>query len=403
MQTQISYIFRPLCLEYGRMHRARLVSLLPALIAVGTLLIAVMFWTARSTPSPSETGQPAPASVPAIKIQTGHHQPLVATQGRVRARHVIDVVSRVGGEIKSVTPLYNTGAQFKQGDLLLSLDKTDYLSALAQARSRLAVAEQTLAQEQARAEEARRRWQDLGSEAANALFLREPQLAAARSEVEAAQAAVEKSKQDLAYTEVHAPFDGEVENVMADFGQYVPPGTPLATVYSSNELEVRLSLNAEQLRSLGWLDHAEHVPENRLQARIRWSDAKEGETVEQVGHIRNIGAQMDASTQLYPVFINIGVSDNNDTLPNPGRFVEVELRAEPRANTVWVPDTALYERSQVLLIQEDQLVPRQVDVLAQTENEVLVGGLSDGDIVVRQRPLWVLPGQRVSPLFDESL
>ena len=125
------------------------------------------------------------------------------------------------------------------------------------AEAAVAQARVQLEREQAEAELARRDWEELGDGGEpSALLLRKPQLAQARAALEAAEAAVERARLNLARTRVTAPFEGRVRAKRADVGQSVSPGTPLADVYATEYAEVRLPVSKQDLAYLdvgvGW-------------------------------------------------------------------------------------------------------------------------------------------------------
>jgi RND family efflux transporter MFP subunit len=382
------------------MRKLPLKKFAPAVVVIGTIVLAAAIMATRPSPTAVEPPPPQPVGVQAMRVATDANSPQVITQGNVRVRHRVELVSRVAGEIESVTPLFNEGSQFQQGDLLATIEDQDYRNALAQARAELANASQVLAQEQAQANQARQEWRDLGSAEANSLFLREPQLRTAQARYEAAQAALDQAELNLQRTQIHAPFNGEIETLSAGLGQYVSPGTSLASVRSTDELEVRLSATGTQLRSLGWSNWIGKPIESPPQVELSWTGPS-GEAVAQ-GTLRSIGSVIASNTQLYAVFIDLSASDNLQGLPDPGQFVEAQLVGNPRENSLWVPRTALFERDNVLLIKDGALTPQKVEILAQTDSEALITGVASEEVLVRQRPLWVIPGQPVTPLFSEN-
>ena len=98
----------------------------------------------------------------------------VETQGTVRPLREIKLVSQVGGRVEAVSPRFAEGGFFAAQALLVKVEDTDYQFVIARAESQVAAARQRVAEEQGRALQARREWRDLGSEQANALFLRKP-------------------------------------------------------------------------------------------------------------------------------------------------------------------------------------------------------------------------------------
>lgn len=372
----------------------------PAAVVIATLVLVIAIMATRPSPTAVEPDAAEPVGLPALLVATEANSPIVTTQGNVRVRHRIELVSRVSGNILSVTPLFNEGSQFRQGDLLAKIEDQDYRNALVQARAELANASQLLAQEQAQAEQARKEWRDLGSAEANRLFLREPQLQTAQSRFEAAQAAVNQAELNLQRTEIRAPFNGELETLNAGLGQYISPGNSLASIRSTDELEVRLSLTGGQLRALGWADWIGQTIESPPKVELGWTGPTGNATA--VGVLRSIGSVIAANTQLYPVYVDLDAADNPQGLPDPGQFVDARLVGNPRSNSLWVPRTALFERDNILLIKDGELTPQKIEILTQTDSDVLITGVSDGDTLVSQRPLWVLPGQQVTPLFTDT-
>ena len=61
-------------------------------------------------------------------------------------------------------------------------------------------------------------------------FQAETKVAEASANLEAAQAALERSQLELAHTEIRAPFDGVLEERPVEIGDYVDTGDPVATV-----------------------------------------------------------------------------------------------------------------------------------------------------------------------------
>jgi multidrug efflux pump subunit AcrA (membrane-fusion protein) len=102
---------------------------------------------------------------------------VLETQGTIRAHHSTTITSLVPGTIQTVHPNFDDGAFFNEGDVLAELDPADLQAALTAAESRLARAEAALAQEEARAKQAKLNWEDIGyEEEPSPLVLRIPQL-----------------------------------------------------------------------------------------------------------------------------------------------------------------------------------------------------------------------------------
>jgi multidrug resistance efflux pump len=136
---------------------------------------------------------------------------VLETQGTIRAHHSTTITSLVPGTIHKVHPNFEDGAFFNKGDVLAELDPADLQAALTAAESRLARAEAALAQEEARAKQAKLNWEDIGyDEEPSPLVLRIPQLKEANAVITSARADLDQAKRNLNRSKIRAPFDGRV-------------------------------------------------------------------------------------------------------------------------------------------------------------------------------------------------
>ena len=173
---------------------------------------------------------------------------ILDTQGTVRAHHSTTVTAQVSGVVRSISPSFEDGAFFNEGDVLAELDPADLQAELTAAESRLARAEAALAQEEARAKQARLNWEDIGyDEEPTPLVLRVPQLKEANAAVTAARAELDQAARNLDRTKIRAPFDGRVKSRLVGLGQAVGGTTPLGEVFATDFAEVRLPLTPMQL------------------------------------------------------------------------------------------------------------------------------------------------------------
>lgn len=199
--------------------------------------------------------EPKPLHQPPQKLKTekavlhsADFQVTLETQGTIRAHHNTTITSLVAGTIQTIHPCFEDGAFFTEGEILAELDPADLQAAHTAAESRLARAEATLAQEEARAKQAKLNWDDIGyDEKPSPLVLRVPQLKEANAVVTSARADLDQATRNLERTKIRAPFDGRVKSRLVGLGQAVGGTTPLGEVFATDFAEVRLPLSADQL------------------------------------------------------------------------------------------------------------------------------------------------------------
>ncbi|MGL4316622.1 MAG: efflux RND transporter periplasmic adaptor subunit [Pseudomonas sp.] len=153
---------------------------------------------------------------------------------RVRADVVI-VAPDVSGWVVGLKVIDNQ--QVKAGDLLLSIDRERYQTALEKAR---AMAETRRQQLRLREHEASRRVH-LGPQAISAELRENAQITAeiARAEYQEALADVKVAELNLARSEVRAPRDGQITNLHLAQGNYVQAGQALMALVVDDSFYVQ--------------------------------------------------------------------------------------------------------------------------------------------------------------------
>ncbi len=369
-------------------------KVLGIVVVAGVAAVAAVSMLA---PKPEEKVAEAavPPTADILYAEPGRHTLLVPSQGSVRARHEIEVVARVGGVIESVNGAFVPGGFFQQGDSLVQIEPADYRHALTRTESQVASAAATLAQEEGMAKQAKREWRDLGTDKANNLFLRKPQLAAASAALEAAKADRDQARLNLERTSVEAPFAGRVVETLVDIGQYVTPGTKLARIHSTGVAEVRLPLTDHQLSLLELpLGRAiENGPAVRLAANLA------GEEREWRGQIVRTEAAIDPNSRFVYAVAQVQNPYQGEAPLINGLFVEAQIAGKTYDDITLLPRQALHEGDHILVLNaENQLGHREVELLQAVGDQVwLRGNIASGEQVVISSLGYSREGMVLSP------
>lgn len=224
---------------------------LRALIPIAILIVGVIAW--KWLGIPVEEPKPKHRARQRLKTEKTVLNPtsypiIIETQGTVKSQQATTITPLVAGTVLAINPSFEDGAFFKKGEVLMELDPADLNTAVFAAESRLARTEAALIQEQARANQARLNWQDIGyTEEPSPLVLRVPQLREAEANVSAALADLEQAKRNLERAKVRAPIDGRVKERLVGVGQAVAATTPLGEIFGTATAEIRLPLAPSQL------------------------------------------------------------------------------------------------------------------------------------------------------------
>jgi RND family efflux transporter MFP subunit len=165
--------------------------------------------------------------------------------GRVRA-NVVMVAPDVAGAVIDIRVKDNQ--EVKIGDVLFTVDPARYQLALASAEAALAGAKSLL--DQRKEEQERREHLSSASISAEALNQARTAALAAQASYDQAVAALGVAKLNLARTEVRAPVNGHVTNLLVDRGDYATAGHAMLAIVDSDSYYVAGYFEETKLRSI---------------------------------------------------------------------------------------------------------------------------------------------------------
>lgn len=371
-----------------------------AILAVAALVVVGLL---RSRPvvetAPREI---APPPVRVLTVAPTAVDLGVRSQGSVIPVTEADLVSEVAGTIVWTAESFEVGGFFDAGEVLLRLDRRDYELALASARAALAQAGVGLAREQAEADVAREEWEQLGAGGEpGPLVLRQPQLAEARAQVEAALANKRRAELDLERTAIRAPFAGRLRAKRVDRGEFVNRGVPLATIYAVDAAEVVLPVPDSELAFLDLPLGSELVDSGpRVLLRARFAGGRH----EWEGRIARVGGEIDPATRMVNLIARVDdpYQASGDRPPlSVGLFVDAEVIGRSVESVFQVPRGALVGADRVWLVEDGRLVLRHVGILRADPEVVIVSdGLSAGDRISLTILESAVDGMRVTPQLE---
>ncbi len=371
----------------GGFLRKLLVILIPLLIVVGFIIALQVIVAANEKPQVKQKSF-NPLAVTADYAFQDDVQLIVKAQGEVRPRTEIDLVPEVAGKIVYVSPNFIDGGIIKKGETLIRIDDSDYKVAVIRADSSVAQAEQSLIQEVAEGEIARRDFEELGSGEPTALAMRQPQRARAEAGLQAAKAELQSARLQLARTAVKAPFSGRVKTKSSDLGQYVGPGARLGRIFSTDIVEVRLALTDSDLAKLN-LPIA-HVAKDRTSAlAVNFSATIGGRQQNWQGRIMRTASNYDTQTRalnaIAEVFDPYGKGMSEGGMPLvPGLFVQAEIAGKTYENVIVIPRDGLRPENKVYVVddQGNAEIKDAIVIDTSADRAVLESGVSAGELII---------------------
>lgn len=393
--------------EEGR-SRSKQKWLLPIIIVLVGLGGAVGLVASRPTP----TRAPAERAVPVVSViaPETHDAPLaIEGTGTVRPTAEITLSAQVGGRVVRVSPKLSEGSAFARGDVLMMVERASYENAVAiaeadvaQRRVELALAqqEQVIATEEFRLLNARR----TGAAAADTtlgarLALRQPQLEAARAALARSEAQLSDAQLNLDRTIVRAPFAGRVRSESVDVGQFVSPGQVVADLYSTDEVEVAVSLSTRQAALIP--DLWSLSPNQRIPATVRAEFG--GVWHEWEGYVDRAAGALDETTRTVDAIVRVARPFDREGVPLlVGSYVRATIQGPTVSDLVALPRLALRDESTIWVVADQKLRTLPVAVTQEIQDTVFItANFAAGDQIVVSDLSVVTEGMDVTTTDDE--
>lgn len=301
--------------------------------------------------------------------------------GQLDSPENVEIRARVESFIEKM--LFKEGDEVKAGDPLFELDKRPNEEKLAAAKGQLAEAQAALAKSK----------QDVARlkplVAQNAVAQRDLDDAiistqANEASVSAAEAKVKTSEIELSYCEIKAPIDGRIGARQVAVGSLVGKGEPtlLATISKVDPIWCYCSISEVDFLNFDRLAREAGREMGQLPVKLLLADGTEHP---EPGKWVFIDRIVDATTATIRVRAEF---PNPNKVLRPGMFARVKLSAPAREETIVVPERALVElqgRNFVWVIDaEGKARQRPVEVLpTRVDSEAIVtNGLEAGERVV---------------------
>lgn len=309
-----------------------------------------------------------------MRAEVRHAQPrkrFLTLRGRTQSKRMVDVKAEVAGKV--VARPIERGARVLQGDLLCQLALDDRQVALIQMQAALKEAE----------------IEHAGSQKLKARGL-QSQTAIARSEatLESARAGVRRAELNLERTRIVAPFDGVVESLPLNVGDYATNGSLCATVIDLDPMLIAAEVTEVEV------------------GYVQLGTAVSGSTsvgAEIQGRLTFVGKQSDPLTRTYSVEATV---ENADYAVPSGLTTSVRIELnEVLAHKVSPALFGLDDAGAMglrLIDKDNRVVFYAVEVIEDTAQGAWVTGLPNKVDLITVGQEFVLAGQLVEPIYVDA-
>jgi membrane fusion protein, multidrug efflux system len=303
--------------------------------------------------------QPAQV-VTAAKVEAKTWTPSISAIGTAKAANGVELAFETAGIVKEIK--FKANQTIRQGETLVQLDDTVERADLLDVQAAVKTAESNF--ERAKTLSTRGYGTEANFDQASAL------LAAARSRLARLQATIEQKA-------LKAPFSGTIGITRVDIGQYLQPGTVIASFQDLQSMKVDFTVPEQA------------AGEVKLGQEVRLGVSETD--LPFTGRIIGKDPRVDPKTRL--VSVQALIEANKDGAILPGQFLHVEVVLPPQPNVVTLPQTAVITSlygDYVYTVESEERDGQQVQAVKQVF--VKAGRRRGGSVEVLSG---VTPGQQV--------
>ena len=274
--------------------------------------------------------------------------------GRVQSMNKVDLVARIDGYLQKKH--FKEGDFVKKGQVLFTIEPTQYLNALNKAKADLQNAKATLYKAQ--------RDYDRGSELVKKDFISKSTYdglyadkMAAAAAVKSASAQLAEAQRNYGYTSIKAPVDGKIGSLQIQEGNYVTVSSgTLATITKTNPIYVKYSVDSKMFEELRQKDFIPKKGNAPIKVDVILPN---GETYP----IKGVQDFWDNQISTTTGTIDFRATFNNDdNILIPGDFVKVKVYSNQKNTVLVIPQDVVLQDSRgryVYTVSNDKTVSQK--------------------------------------------
>jgi len=326
------------------------------ILALAIFLFTIFYSSAQiaaqsQKPMPVKTQDIKRPTVSVVTVQADSYAAHISGYGELKPHFSLSLTAEVNGKVEMMSPSLEAGQTVKKGDWLVKLEQSDYLAALKEAQQNVAAEKLSLLEEQRQAVQAKSEWLASGmqGEPDSELVLRKPQLEMAQTRYDYAKAVLVSAQKNLNKTVITAPFDALVTTRTIALGSYLQAGSDVATLYSTDRLEVAVPLSNKDWSLLpdtkSLLSHSAIL--KNVETAISWT-----------GHVLRAEQHVDSESRQRSLIIAIEDPLSQTPSAFSGTFVAMSLEGKTIDNIWKLPNSALSQRGEIWYVNADNTLAK---------------------------------------------
>lgn len=360
------------------------------------LLVGAVFFAKSLIDSNQRTRRELPQVVKTVYTQTvinGEVPVMVSANGNLVSSRKVELYSEVQGILLESQKPFKTGQSFKKGDILLRIDSKEFYTSLLSQRSalydRIAAMMPDLKFDYPDAFD---KWNNyLMAFDINKNIRALPELTTDKERFFVTGQQIITTYYNVKNLEeryekhiIRAPFDGVLTTSMVNPGTLIRTGQMLGEFISLKDFELEVAVNAEYMDIL------------KVGKQVKLSDLNN--TKEWIGTVKRINGRIDQATQTVNVYLGI----TGDNLIE-GMYMEAKIAAIPESNALEISRSLLLNEKELFVVENDELVVKQITPVHYTNTTVIVKGLENGTNMINRSVAGGYAGMPVKMASDASI
>jgi hypothetical protein len=354
--------------------------------------------------------------VKVLKANPSANPIIIEGSGRISTSQKVDISSEVQGLLIQAGKTIKPGVSFRRGEMLYSVRNSDArLSLQARKSSFMNLVANALPDLKLDYSDNYENWKDFYESIDVNKVL--PALPETKSQKEKTFISlknifteyfnIKADEERLWKYAIVAPFDGSITEVFVEPGSVVNPGTRIATIIRTGDLEVEIPVDARNITNI------------KVGLPVLLNATSGNKSFE--GKVIRIGEFVNAATQSIPVYVSI-IKKKDDALYN-GMYLNAEINCGSMENTVKIPRRALPDENHYYLLKEKSvkekvekpdgtqkdttihayiIVKKELKTGFVLKNDILALEIQEGDLIIRESLTQFTKETLFMPLNEEK-
>jgi multidrug efflux pump subunit AcrA (membrane-fusion protein) len=184
---------------------------------------------------------------------------------------------------------------------------------------------------------------------------------------------------------IYAPYDGSIATINIEVGTIVNPGTNIASIIRTDELELEIPVEIEDIK---WIEENAAVEVMSEDGSQTW-----------IGKVARVADYVDPNTQSINVYVNVNAGPRSGLYD--GMYLKTVIPGNRLESAMEIPRRVLQNDDEVFVVDGGVLKTRRVKIEKITRDQVLISplegnGLHEGDSLVIEAPANAIENMKVT-------